>query len=920
MSLLDRLRPKWQNTDPEVRAEAVKSLDRNETELLTSVAIEDPEIRIRRMAIKKLDAPRLLLDVAERNDDPSVKQFARARARQLLVRIACDDRDAGESKRALALLSDGFDLATVADKARFSEVRDEAFSAIVDDDSLARLVLKSRNPELRTAALERIESPSTLKTIAVKDVAGDVALVALGKLEDIRCLEAIAAHRGASRSVRRNAYLKLSQIVPSDHPIKTRAREKKLEKICRSAERLATTLVGVTSSELEALERDWSATEAEGAAPSKLVARFRESVARVREFLIKWERARASAEPQHAVAPTASRPSPGIEIPADLVTESVPNGEMEPSQTEGSAPRDRSDNNHLTGALESLVEQAEATSQQDNLDEASKAFALLEEEWTPLAKDASREIVGRFRDAQEVLETRRRSQRRERETARAAETLSELETRIDRLNELAKGDEVEIRRAEKELHEAQDFLKTMGPLPKSVNRRKLRRRLIEARELLFKKTQETRGNEEWKRWANSDIQESLIRRTEALLESKDFPKVARELRSIHEEWKRAGSAEPDRADELWQRYKSARDELKSRCNVYFEQQIQERSGNVEKKQALIERVEALKDSEDWLRTADTIKEIQKEWKGIGPLPPQVSDEMWGRFRAACDHFFARRKEDLGRLKAERESNLQKKQALCERAEALKDSTDWQAVATEIRRLQVEWRGIGAVPKKKSDAIWKRFRGACDHFFERYKRRSQVDEEELSRGREGLVEELLALHVAEDPEAATKAQDIWQRWKKLGGSYDSLAEASIRFEAGMHALISREPQAFRGTELDPEVNRAKREKLVQRLENIVSELDPSSPAQLQIDGLAERLKNALANNTMTGGRGRDRAHDLRTAGDEVARLRSNWLRSAPFGGEEGRRLRERFESAYRSFLDLGEGASRARSAGADNARA
>ncbi|HXV60673.1 MAG TPA: DUF349 domain-containing protein, partial [Vicinamibacteria bacterium] len=787
MSLLDRLRPKWQNTDPEVRAQAVKDLDRNETELLTSVATEDPDLRIRRMAIKKLDAPRLLLDVAERNDDPAVKRFARSRARQILVRIACDERDASESKRALALLSDGSDLVTVADKACFPEVREEAFGAIVDDDSLATLVLKSRNPELRTAALERIESPSALKTIAVKDDVGDVALVALGKLEDIRLLEAVAGHRGASRSVRRNAYLKLSRLVPSDHPIKMRARERKLEKICRNAERLATTLVGVTSSELEALERDWSATEAEGAAPSKLAERFQESVARIREFLLKWERARVSAaEPQGDVGPAAPRPSSGDGIPAATELESVPSEEIQPSQIEDAAERDRPDNDALTGALTSFVEQAELASQQEDLDEAGKAFALLEEKWTPLAKDASREIAERFRDAQEVLETRRRSLLRERENARAAETLAELEARIDRLNELAKEDEVGIRRAEKELREAQDFLKTMGPLPKSVNRRKLRRRLIEARELLFKKTQETRGNEEWKRWANSDIQETLIRRTEALLESKDFPKVARELRSIHEEWKRAGSAEPDRADELWQRYKSARDELKSRCDVFFEQRIQERSGNVEKKQALIERVEALKDSEDWLRTADTIKEIQREWKRIGPLPPDVSDEMWGRFRAACDHFFARRKEDLGRLKAERDANLEKKQALCERVETLQDSTDWHAVATEIRRLQTEWRGIGAVPKKKSDAIWKRFRAACDHFFERYKHRDQVELIAKAAPRETIIRELESLLPADGADGTVPPDNLYERVQEARARWQQAPEVARHVQQEMAA--------------------------------------------------------------------------------------------------------------------------------------
>ena len=137
-------------------------------------------------------------------------------------------------------------------------------------------------------------------------------------------------------------------------------------------------------------------------------------------------------------------------------------------------------------------------------------------------------------------------------------------------------DLVSIKQAEKELREAQDVLKTMGPLAPSVNRKKIRREISEAREKLFKKTQETRDIEAWKRWANVDIQNGLIARVEALRESKDVPKVAKEMRAIHEEWKKAGSAPAKKAEELWQKYKSIRDELKARCDEFFKKQNEER--------------------------------------------------------------------------------------------------------------------------------------------------------------------------------------------------------------------------------------------------------------------------------------------------------------------------------------------------------
>ena len=451
----------------------------------------------------------------------------------------------------------------------------------------------------------------------------------------------------------------------------------------------------------------------------------------------------------------------------------------------------------------------------------------------------------------------------------------------------------------------------MGPLARSVNRKKVRRELTDAREKLFKKTQDMRTIEDWKRWANVDIQNGLIARIEALRESRDTPKVAKELRVIHEEWKKAGAAPSEQSEELWQRYKSVRDELKVKCDEFFEKQNKDRLGNLEKKEALCVEVEGLKDSGDWNKTADAIKAIQAKWKTIGPPPQKQSDAVWKRFRKACDHFFERRKGHFDEIKGEHGENLEKKEALCERAETVQESTDWRNTADELKRLQAEWRTVGAVQRKKSDQVWKRFRKACDHFFDRYKRRDEVELEERQKQREAIVEEatLFAKKLPDDANAvSSKAEELWASWKTLGAVPESNRAIQERFESIVNDLVSGVPDAFANTDLDPATSRKKRERLVIRLETLVNELTgkkstANEPAELdELEDLARRLKDALASNTMTGGKPPEKKLDWRTASDEVRRLKANWQRAAPVPGDEGRALGERFQNACERFSE------------------
>ena len=799
MSLLDRLRPKWQNADSEVRAQAVRDLPKDEVDLLAAVAQQDPDPRVRRIAVKKLESPRLLLSIADTDGDESLRSFARKRARQHLVHIACDDRDQEESKRALLLLTDAADRIAVAERALFPELRAQAFETLTGEDALFEVVRRAKDPEMRARALAGISSAHTLKKVVLDEAAPDLALPALSRIEDPEALEAIFDQHTLPRSVRRQAFSKLERLVPPDHPIKARARQERFQELREHAEKLAEGRMPSAANEAPGLREGWAALEAEGAPDPKTAERFGAAIEAILALAtVKRDPEPPAREPEAtAVTESAEALEPhflalleklealgdpelesGLEGLAeewkDLSSQEAPSPEVQ-SRFRRSLKSARARLARVlaleAGAREAsvLVERAELASREPDLARAASDLRSLEREWSRLPEPPENQLTERFQAAVAQGKAREVEARAHQEEAEQR-TLRDLEARVQLMETLTLSENLSIKDADRVLKEAQDFLKDMGPLPKSANRKKARKRLTDAREQLFKRTQDSRELEEWKRWANVDVQQTLIDRIEKLKESNDLPKVAKELRQIHEDWKKAGTATPDKAQELWHRYKAIRDEIKARCDAFFEKQNQERIENQKLKEALCVQVEALRESEDWNKTADEIKEIQIQWKKIGPAPQETSDALWKRFRAACDFFFDRRKEGFGKLKTERDANLAAKVALCERAEAIQDSTDWHQVANELKRMQSEWREVGAVPRKKSDEVWKRFRTACDRFFDRYKRRDEVEVEEKLKKRESLIEELAALGASKSEAGdglAEKAQAIWNAWKNDG---------------------------------------------------------------------------------------------------------------------------------------------------------
>ena len=938
MSLLNRLRPKWQNTDPDVRADAVRHLGKDEVELLTAVAQGDVDPRVRRIAFKKLDSPRLLLEIADSDENESLAAFARRRAAHLLIDIACDDRDLEESKRALGLLEEAHHVIRVVEKARFEDLRQMAFANLNDDTARAELVCRGKDPEWRSRGLECITNPIALRTIALEQNASDFAAMAVAKIQDVEILQSIADHPSATKPIRRQATSKFDEIAPPDHPVKVKRRQNHFEILASRAEACLEDLSTDSPEDLEALRLEWQELSMEGNSEPETAERFSCATDAIAAALQKREspdllpeQSEGKRSPSETKTASEARSSlcarlerlEGQDLKSELdsvraawdslVSELGPGTEETEQrfikavkQIEERVRRSK-ESDAEQSLLAELVERAETISKSPDLDEAVRDWQRLSRS-EPARNIATHKSLGpRFSQASERLEARRDESRkaRKQEDLRTHERLKKL---MDHLQELAGAEDFPIREADRAHREAQQFLKTMGPLPKDLSRKKVRTELMEAREAVVRRAGEFKELDNWKRWANEDIQAGLIRRIESLRDSSDLPTVAREMQRIHQEWKQAGSAPLEKAEELWHRYKVIRDELKSKCDEFFAKQNEERTDNLKKKTALCEKIETIQNSKNWTQTTEEIKELQAEWKTIGPAPQKHSNDIWRRFRKACDHFFDRRKVHFGELKDELHENLNKKREICEKAEHIKESLDWHKTANELKRLQTEWRAIGAVPRKHSDQVWNRFRTACDCFFERFKRRDEVDRDALIKRRETLVAELEALADADGSSAETaaeKAQTVWKDWRKLGSLADNDLSLWDRFERAMDNIVFSAADALTGTDLDPAASRIPREKLCNQLEAVVKDFRVASqPFEQPLEDLAARLKDALASNTMTGGHSTGKRSDWHTAVRQAEKIRASWLRTAPVPGDEGRALAERFESAYRQLVELG----------------
>lgn len=275
---------------------------------------------------------------------------------------------------------------------------------------------------------------------------------------------------------------------------------------------------------------------------------------------------------------------------------------------------------------------------------------------------------------------------------------------------------------------------------------------------------------------NLELKTALCESAEKLAEETDVISAFRKLQQLHQEFREIGPVATELREEIWTRFKDASTVVNKRHQDHFEKRKEEEQNNLDQKTALCEAVEAIElDSitsfNDWNAKTEEITAMQAKWKTIGYAPQKMNVKIFERFRAACDKFFQAKTEYYKSVKEGLNNNLQLKKELCEKAEALADSTDWKATADALVELQKQWKAIGAVPKKYSDSLWERFRAACDKFFDAKKEANSTQHNEQTDNLEkkrAIVERLAAINPEEvEGDLRTLLRSAQEEWNAIG---------------------------------------------------------------------------------------------------------------------------------------------------------
>ena len=268
----------------------------------------------------------------------------------------------------------------------------------------------------------------------------------------------------------------------------------------------------------------------------------------------------------------------------------------------------------------------------------------------------------------------------------------------------------------------------------------------------------------------------LCEAAEKLAEETDVISAFHQLQKLHQEFRAIGPVAKELRESLWARFKAASTVINRRHQQHFEELKEKEQNNLDQKTVICEIVESMEYDtfttfSDWEDKTQEILALQAKWKTIGYAPQKMNVKIFERFRSACDEFFHRKAAFYKSIKENMAKNLEKKRELCEKAEALKESTDWKATAELLTQLQKEWKNIGPVSKKHSDSIWKRFIGACDYFFEQKNKATSsqrsIEMENLAK-KENIIQQLTELQESSNQEETTeKIRQLTKEWNEVG---------------------------------------------------------------------------------------------------------------------------------------------------------
>ncbi len=790
MGLLDFFRPSWRHSNPDVRLQAVRGLDEQDLNPLKEVVQRDPDSRVRRAAIKKLHDPEILFDVAAKDEDADCKQLAASRAQEMFLVAALSAQGAhGISPGTAARkLTEAQALVQVACKAETEGAQATAVEKLKEPKHLVQVALKAVSVPTRIGAVNRLKDESAWAQVARESDHKDVARKAFEGITAEKLLRMLVKD-AKSKAIRVAAKEKLPDedqgaSSPGIPPKEAKRLRQRLTELCVAIERVAHSRedAGVIDAKIAAASVKW---EDIGRVPGD--DSLQERFAAVTAERAVRQQAAAAAE-QESAARAASKAAAAVrdeqrrqdkaakEAPVKVVDTAADMAAPAPA-----APRAKPQGDALIAELTfqcGRLDKIKAGRGVDagRLNEVEARFRELD----PDAPEGQAAVEAPGEDALTMVRRRFFTSvihvKKALAERQAAEDVAHksVAAAIVRLTPLDVVTEIKPERklldgAVKAGRSALRLSSQAGIQDESID--KLRGLVDRVNVTLSGLMDE----DKWRRWANLPAFEQLIKESEALVEILDTVEDKRHvpalLREMQARWKAAGALPQEKSQELWDKFRKACDGAFEKCKDTFAALDAERVENLKKKEALCEKAEGLKDSEEWKETSDAFRALQDEWKAMGPVPEEQRDLIWTRFRTALDHFYGKRAEHDKVRDGDREVNAQKKEGLCIAAERCATSRDWRETADQLKALQEEWKQIGPAPREKNEDLWERFRVACDRFFEA--RKSAYDAQDAER-QENLVTKLALVAEAEEigaledrEEARNKGRELQRRWKMIG---------------------------------------------------------------------------------------------------------------------------------------------------------
>ena len=860
-------KPLLENTDPLVRAKAAREWPVEDQSSLERLAEQDPDPRVRQVAVRRLRSSALVLRILNTEADAHVRQEAQDR---LFKALLSSEAEASSLFAEVGPHLSDDELVRIA-KEVHGEISTRAVGFVKGPKALADLAKTARSHDVRITAFERLDGADEgiFVDIALHSEFKDSGTAAVEKIESEPALTKVA-ERARLKPVAREALSRLGKVEEEDE--------------------------GMSAAELEpAVAEEPKAAPIDAAEEARLLADFDAAVA-AREIILARVEALPSAEVRSAVVEArlewaALPPLSGVqghefaERFSALCSRKI--------AAAGRAERFAA----VSPALNSLADRAEKLAAEEVMRNQRERVRALRTEWDHTTKDAGvpdddpRRLhfeTAVLKVEQALAEIDAASQQKR------DEELEQLRTLPTRLEFLIQQKDIAV----SQLEEAQRELRTMEPLVGMLHgdeRKKVGRALEEVRPKLFAKTQEVREAVEWTGFAHLAAQERLIGEIEAVTAIENPDSAANKLRDIEARWTEVRKVPKDQGEELWKKFTSFRDPLRKRLNEFFAKRTAEQKDSKKKKEELIARaaafVAALGEATDWKKGADDFKALQNEWKTL-PSSGKHEKDLIPRFKAPADRFFAARKGAMEERDKSFGANRAAFEDLVKRAEALAVSTEWDKTTNEAKKLQAEWKAVGPVPMREREKLYGKFHKAVDAVFERYRRRDSIEDETFQAERASFLAEMEAF-AASEPEAEggddykNKVADFRARWRKMSGRPSR--EQDLKFKTLFSGLVSKNADAFKGTDMDIEENRKKLEKLVVKLEAFEND-----KAKVDSMDLATRLKEAWASRTMGA---RPGGSNFKA---EVEKARSIYEKLGPIVGDEGETLRKRFDAICRKL--------------------